>query len=281
MRFILLFCLLIFFAACKQQQAATPVVSPAGYDFRQIYALKLPVELDEISGLCYLPRDSSLLAVGDEIGNVYKINVRRPTYIQRWRFAGPGDYEGLEIAGAHLYVLRSDGALYQVNFADKDTTYVNIYPFPTKGNEFESLCYDAARNRLMIICKECAVDDKHTFSAYFFNLGNMQWEQDTQAFRTENIDRLHNYKGKKFKPSGAAFHPITGDLYVVSAINRVLVVFDHNFQPKEAIPLVASDFIQPEGISFDSAGNMFISNETNKVSASSILIFPYRPTTKR
>jgi len=66
-------------------------------------------------------------------------------------------------------------------------------------------------------------------------------------------------------PSGIAVDPINNDIYVISSVGKVMLVFDHTAKLKDIIKLQKSIFVQPEGISFDSKGNLYISNEGKKV----------------
>ena len=63
-----------------------------GYDLDNPLQIDLPTALNEISGLWYYEKDSSLFAIVDEDGFLYKIFPKRPDMIYRWKFAGPGDY---------------------------------------------------------------------------------------------------------------------------------------------------------------------------------------------
>ena len=40
-------------------------------------------------------------------------------------------------------------------------------------------------------------------------------------------------KKVKFKPSAAAIHPVTGQLFIISSINKVLVMADKNGVPEK------------------------------------------------
>jgi DNA-binding beta-propeller fold protein YncE len=58
-----------------------------------------------------------------------------------------------------------------------------------------------------------------------------------------------------------AIHPFTRDIYVIASVGKLLVVLNPEGKIKHVIKLPVSVFKQPEGIAFDSAGNLFITNE--------------------
>lgn len=280
MRLLILLLSLCFLAACepKKQKPDKDFVPLKGYDLNHPLVLKLPLQLDEISGLAWVEKDNTLLSINDEHGILYKVDVRRPNHIQQWRFGPADDYEGVAVTDSMVYVLISDGSLLQIHFKNQDTILTQKFPFPTEGNEFESLTYLKATNSLLMVCKSCGDDDKDEFSWFQFSLDSLQFTGYRYRFPVSKIEAVLNYSGKKFKPSGMAVNPKNGHFYLVSAVNKTLVVISQDMQVMEAVPLTGHLFLQPEGIDFDNAGNMFISNESNKVQAANILIFPNRTT---
>ena len=67
-------------------------------------------------------------------------------------------------------------------------------------------------------------------------------------------------------PSGIAMHPQTKDIYVTDGRNSMLLVLDGAGKSKNLYNLNNKEFSQPEGISFHSNGDLFISNEGAKSS---------------
>ena len=70
---------------CHTKDKEAAVVNPDGYNMKKAVQMKLPLELDEISGVAYYPVDSSVFAIDDEKGWLYKIKSGRD--IQRWKFS--------------------------------------------------------------------------------------------------------------------------------------------------------------------------------------------------
>jgi len=82
---------------------------------------------------------------------------------------------------------------------------------------------------------------------------------------------------KKFslKPSALAKHPLTHQWYILSSVNKMLLITDDQWKPIDIYPLSAALFTQPEGIAFDKAGNLYISNEKGSGASGTILKFLY------
>ena len=79
----------------------------------------------------------------------------------------------------------------------------------------------------------------------------------------------------KFHPSCVARHPLTREWYIISSVNKVLIVLDERWKVKGMYALDPELFKQPEGLAFDRRGNMYISNEGGKGNAN-VLLFPYK-----
>jgi uncharacterized protein YjiK len=82
----------------------------------------------------------------------------------------------------------------------------------------------------------------------------------------------------KFKPSAAAIHPISGEVYIISSVNKLLVIADKEGKAREIYHLDEGVFKQPEGIAFEPDGTMIISNEAAGQGVANLLIFPYNKT---
>ena len=135
-------------AGCNNGTAKEILASPEGYNLRTAIQIKLPLELDEISGVAYYPADSSLFAINDEKGWLYKIKKGQP--MKRWKFSAGADFEDVVLLDSVFYVLQSNGNILRLSFAVQNTVAVQQYHFPqgeTK-NEFEILYYDTRERKI-------------------------------------------------------------------------------------------------------------------------------------
>jgi len=268
---------LLVLSACAGKR--NQLQSPDGYNLNKPVIVKLPVILNEISGISYYHKDNTIFAVEDERGILYKIFYKEKVELQHWQFAPSEDFEDICLVDSTFYVLQSKGTIVGFTFNNKDTLRRTEYPTNLEKSEFESLYYDSTINSLVMICKDCDSDKKAALTTYFFNL-------KTQAFSngfTIDVAPVAAALGKdkvRFKPSAANIHPITGDLYMVSAVNNVLVVATNKGVIKNIYPLNKQLFKQPEGITFSNDGAMMISNEAADEGVGNILFYPYKPLKK-
>ncbi len=257
---------------------ATTIVSKLGnYDLAHpAKVMKLPPLLDEISGITYYAKDSSLFAVQDEEGFIYKISLVRPDSLLRYKFAGHGDFEDVALVDSTLYVLRSNGTIYATTIG----TAVNSikYPLPAGGDEFEGLFLDDSLHQLRLLCKDCKEDGKKHVSTWLFNQQSNQFSNDSMRVNAGEIAQMLGEKKIKFKPSAISFNPRNHKIYVLSSVNSAIAVVNRDGSIEQCCALDPKIFKQPEGLAFAPDGTMFISNESADVGVANILIIPYHTT---
>jgi uncharacterized protein YjiK len=281
-RFACLLCLFIVFINSHCTPSANgdhAYKSPDGYDLNKPFLIKLPVELDEISGLAFYAKDTSVFAVGDEFGWLYKIPLTAGKPIRKWKFSTEGDYEDLVMVDKVFYVLQSKGNIIAFTFDGHNQILKQEEDFPSSGNEFEILYYDPHLFKLTMICKDCESDKKKALTAFYFNLLNKRFD-DSASINVTAIANMIGEKKIKFKPSAAAINPVTDELYILSSINKLLVIADRKGNPKQAYPIDEGLFKQPEGITFTPEGDMIISNESAKSGVANLLFFKYNKKAK-
>ncbi|MEP7375436.1 MAG: SdiA-regulated domain-containing protein [Chitinophagaceae bacterium] len=238
--------------------------------------LKLPLELDEISGVAYYPVDSSVFAISDEKGWLYKIKKGRD--IQRWKFSKGADFEDVVLLDSIFYVLQSNGNIMRLSFGSQNSVAVQQFNFTQSGeskNEFEILYYDIGKKKLILICKDCETDKKKALTTFSFDPYSGTYNDSSFSINVKEIAATVGEKSLRFKPSAASINPKNGLLYIISAINKLLVITDVNGNFKNAYKIDETIFKQPEGLTFTPSGGMIISNEAANTGVADILYFSY------
>lgn len=259
--------------SCGRGKEKKVYPSPKGYDLNRPVRVILPLELDEVSGLSFYDPDSSVFAISDDRGAIFKI---RPNIsITKWKFSHGADFEDLARVDSTFYVLQSNGDIFRVTY-NENIPVLKTFSFPQdKGNEFETLYYDPALKKLVLICKDCESDKKKQLTTFSFDPNTGLFSDSSFTIPVTRINELINAGKTKFKPSAAAINPVTGDLYIISSINKLLVITDRNGIAKEAYQLDPKLFKQPEGITFSTRGDMVISNEFAQSGTADLLVFKY------
>ncbi|MET0636301.1 MAG: SdiA-regulated domain-containing protein [Chitinophagaceae bacterium] len=259
--------------AAKKENLA----NPPGYNLAAPVVIKLPLELDEISGVTFYPTDTSLFAITDELGLIYKITPGPQTAVNKWKFADPGDYEEVVLIDSVFYVLESGGSIASVKFVESGSAIRKDHLFPYgEKNEFESLYYDSTSKKLVMVCKDCDIDKKKKLSTFTFDPVTNEFSDRSFSINIDELAVRMKTEIFRFKPSAANQHPITGDIYIISAINEILLITDRNGKIKGFYPLDSGIFKQPEGLCFTNTGKMIITNEAADVGTANILIYDFK-----
>jgi hypothetical protein len=272
-----IFCGLAFFSACSSK---SNYPSPPGYDLTKPIVYPLPTSLDEISGVVYYPKDSSVFAIQDEKGWLFKIHLTSPLKIEKWKFSNSGDYEDVALVDSTFFVLRSKGVIEKFKFLSADSMELQSFKVPEEAkNEFETLYYDSSLNRLFLICKDCEDDKKKQVSSWTFDPVANSFSSGF-TIETSKIREQLNQKDQKLKPSAAAINPLTGELFVLASVNKALVILNKDHTVKNCYKIDPNLFRQPEGIAFTPKGGLIISNEAAEKNSADILFFQYHKSKK-
>lgn len=251
--------------------------SPRHYNFSTPFSDKLDLKLKEISGIVWDSKSNAFLSINDEAGKLFYLDKETKLVSAEYSFAGKGDYEDLAIYNGVPYILRSDGMI--TKFIKDSTGKVFGLEVGTIGlsgtNDFETMYSDPARKALVLICKNCNADDAKTVSAFAFYPDSIGFD-NKPLYRIDaaKVAGLSSFKTSKFQPSAAAIHPVLQKLYILSSASNQLVITDLDGKPEAVYKLSPKLFPQPEGITFKSNGDMYISNEGVNAK-SSLLKFVY------
>lgn len=242
--------------------------------------LNLPFELREISGLTDYS-ENEIACVQDENGIIFIYNLGSDSIVGQYHFGENGDYEGLTRVDSTFFVLRSDATLLEVGFPYDTTNIIESkLNIPTWDNE--GLCLDERNNRLLVAPKSKmgkGPEFKDTRAIYsidlaskklnekplflisiseieaFANAHNLPLPQKTAKNSTDSISSL------KFMPSSLAVHPKSDEIYIISAVDQTMAVFDKSGKLMNYMRLDPLVFNKPEGITFMKNGDMIITNE--------------------
>ncbi len=217
------------------------------------------------------PSEPVAWAVNDEEGTLFRIDLDDGSVETGQPFAKPGDYEGIALVDGTVVVARSDGKLWRI--AEGEVQKV-ASPLSDRY-DIEGLAWDARNSRLLVACKGKAgrgARFEHTKAVYAVQVPTFEWI-NTPAFVVEQsaLRRFleeHEHVGRKpgaaksFAPSAIGVDPVTGNIYMLSSTGRMLVVLDVAAENIiEVLTLARDVHAQPEGLSFDAEGALYISNE--------------------
>jgi len=250
------------FTACGQKSGK--YTSPPGFDLSAPEKFNQEDQLLEISGISFSAGDS-LFSIQDEDGKLFYGKVADKE-MQDVRFHKGGDYEDVSVLDSIVIILRSDGTLFSLALADRhdgEAHNVKEWKDLVPKGEYEGMYADPATQKVYVLCKNCNADKKSgAVSGYVLGWTNGTLQQQAGFSLDEKaIQQLSDGKKGKIRPSALAKNPATGEWYILSSVNKLLVVAGADWQVKAVYGLNPKHYPQPEGIAFDSKGNLYISNE--------------------
>lgn len=238
----------------------------ADKSYKIVNKWELPIDLNEVSGIHWVG-ENRIACVQDEDGIIFIYDTSVSKIIKTYKFAGSGDYEAMGYLNGEYWIAESNGNLYNIKDLDateEETDMVDL-KFEYRNN-IEGLAASKDGNLWL------AVKDKNLDHSYGYK-GIYSFDPVTKKLDENPVLKI-DYKDPKFdvlktenprkliRPSGLAFSPINGDLYVLDAEFQKVLRVGLNGAIKELHLLDPAEFTQPEGICFSPSGRIFISNES-------------------
>src|SRR5690606_11819055 len=98
--------------------------------------------------------DSNTVAcIQDENGILFLYDIVNHEIKEQFTFGPDGDYEGIARVDQTIYVLRSDGMLFEIRDFNSEAPEVDSISTGIEAKNNEGLCYDEANHRLLIASK--------------------------------------------------------------------------------------------------------------------------------
>lgn len=254
-------CGLFFIFSCISNQSFEEHNFPYQFDKPEL-AIDLDKDLNEISGLCFTS-DSNLLAINDEQGIVYSF--QSPEFkSQQWiDFKKKGDFEGIANLNDLVYVLKSDGDIYEVQSNGSFEQYESF----KKGYDFEGLCLNRDSTTLLLACKKHR-DKKKDEWVWIYEFDLKQKKLKKEVYCKINKADLYPF----FRPSGIAINNL-GEIFLISATANALIEIDEEGKLLRSVQFPELQFPQMEGICFDSNNGLYLASERDYLDRAKLYYF--------
>jgi len=238
----------------------------------------MPPELREISGLA-LTSDGRLLTHDDNVGVVYLLDPRHGVVLKHFALEGRvrGDFESITITGSDIYMLASNGTLYQF----KEGADGAEVPFTVRdlrlGHEceFESMAYEADSSWLLMPCKNVTKKSLHD-QLVIYRLRLHGPDSAGLSMFTIPLATLIGSNGwKSLHPSDMTIDPATGNYVIITSHEKALIEITPAGELVRSEPL-PGQHSQPEGVAITPDGLLIVSDEANRTPAA-IALYRWRP----
>ena len=225
----------------------------------------LPPPLSEISGLALTP-DQRLLAHDDERGTVSEIDYRRGVVVKQFvlgtKHRVQADFEGITVAGDRIFLLASNGRLYEFKegAAGARVDYTVHDTHLGKECEFEGVAFDPAIGSLLLACKRVASKKLKDFLVIY------RWKLEEGSgprlsMLTVPLDQAAGSNGwKVIHPSDITVDPSTGNYVLIASQQRALIEISPGGAVLMSRPLPGIHEM-PEGVAITRDSILIISDE--------------------
>ena len=256
----------------KNEEEPKPVsLRSTDYDLvKPVKGWALSDSLAEISGITFLKNERLIaiedlhpilyeLKLGDSTGAIIKKHQFRETDKEKF------DFEDLAAVGDTIYALWSHGAIFKITKQKNGFTSERTKTWLKKENNTEGLTYDPLSGNLLVACKDDAgLEDvkKTTRAIYEFDTKADSLKPD--PFMLIKKSDFENVAGEKidFYPAAIGIHPVSHDIFIISTKDtKCIAQFTHDGKLKAFDYLEKEMLPQPEGICFDTKGNLYISTQ--------------------
>jgi uncharacterized protein YjiK len=265
--------------ACAQKSSYR---SPAGFNLNKPVKYDVPGVLREISGIAFSKGNSDMIyAEDDEEGKVYYFKPGDKT-VKSTQFKEKGDFEDIAVCGPQIVMLQSKGVLFTIPITEigkTETGSARKWEGLLPDGEYEGMYADENSGRLYVLCKHCSIDKtSKQCSGFIFDVAGDGGVKSAGNFKinVKHIEDMMHEDKINFHPSALAQSPLNHDWYILSSVNKLLVVADEKWKIRDVYPLDPDIFPQPEGMAFDSGNNLYISNEGHPPVSGNILKFSYQ-----
>jgi uncharacterized protein YjiK len=242
--------------------------------------IELPEELHEVSGLTDID-DHTVACLQDEAATLYIVDIGTGQVRERHPFGPAGDMEGLTRVNNDFYALRSDGLIYQLRRKDDHYGVVDTFTLRLPRNNMEGLGFDERNGLVLVAPKDIEkgngdIRDRRSVHAFDTATHTLlpqpvltysvptilrQAEASGVALPTRTTPKGKEVPLIKFRMSAIAVDPVTDHYFLLSAVDRSLLVLDRKGAFVALYLLDEKILPQPEGITFLTNGDMLISSE--------------------
>lgn len=235
-------------------------------EIKVIKTWELPFVLREVSGISHVD-DSRIACVQDEDGIIFIYDLNQEKIVKEIEFGPRGDYESIRVLDSVAYVMESNGKVFKIIDFESEERKIESYKTEFSSfNDMESLDYHEKLQKFLTIPKENnLLDNREDFIVYKLNPKNFRIENElfSSMSYTDSIFEVKKtgFVKSDFLASELTIHPETNEIFILDSRIPKLLILNPDGSPKILHKLNPKYFQQPEGLSFDSEGRMYISNE--------------------
>lgn len=226
---------------------------------------KLPRRLTEISGLA-VTGDGRVFAHGDENGIIYELDPRAGKIVKAFALGDvtvKADFEGIALANGMVYLVTSDGTIYEAPEGDHgERVLFNTYGTGVgRQCEIEGLAYEKSTGDLLLACKNARIPELVGHLVVF------RWNIETRALSDTPallvpLESIRALSGtRSLHPTGIEVLAGSGNYLLVAAEERLILELTSDGDSVAVRNLAPELHVQPEGVTMLPGGILLIADE--------------------
>ena len=241
----------------------------------------LNLGLFEVSGLA-VASETTVYAHNDEHSIIYEVDINTGETLSAFAMGMPtlaADFEGIATYDGRIYVVTSDGILYESLIgAHQDREKFNAYDTGVGSFcEVEGLtigpAHPVSHRHFLILCKSPRQEElKDRLTIFSWNL-NDRTPVETPWISLDRDEILTKKEQKKFRPSALEWLEDDNQLIVISGRNHQYIHFNQAGDVFAKARLLPEYHPQAEGLAILPNGQLIIADEGSKLQPSQISIY--------
>jgi hypothetical protein len=250
-------------------------------ELRILKTWELPESLKEVSGISHID-NSKLACIQDEKGSIYIYDLTLKSIVKEIQFGPRGDYEAIRIIDSTAYVMDSGGQLFRIENFEIEGRRVEVFQTGfSKKHDIESFDINKTTGEILTIPKENnLLSSRDRFLIYELNPTTFDIKEDcfiNLSYRDPIFELdVSWFMETNFFPSELTIHPTTKEIYILDSKTPRILILKPDGSPKKMHLLDPEKFQQPEGLSFDSEGRIYISNEEGNFQKQNIQLIEFK-----
>lgn len=262
----------------ERQVAQRMAESGAGAEMEPVARWVLPGVLREISGIA-LTGDGRILAHNDERGRVYVIDPRRGVITKQFSVGSKtvvADFEGIAVSGDDIFLLASNGNVYQFREGD-DGKRVDFTLYDTKLGkecEFEGIAIERGTGAFLLVCKVISKRSERNQLRIYRWVRESGGRGSVSTINVPLAEAIGTNGWKALSPSDITIDPKTGNYILITGPEKALIEITASGSVVRSLPL-PSGLQQPEGVAITSDGLIILADE-GVTGPGNITIYPWR-----
>jgi SdiA-regulated len=278
MKIAIYFMAFLLFVSCKShsknENKSLAISHLEHFDFSKPNdIIVLPKELKEISGISLI-NDSLVAAISDAKPFLFIYNLNQRKILDQIEIEGAIDLEDIIVIRNDAYALQSNGKLWKIgDYLTKPIIQSYILQLDPPF-ELEGLCANQTSDSLFFAAKfwrKKGENKKSSLPVWAYSIK----EKELNISPIFSIQTGIASKKKEHLFHTSAILQLNAPLawVAVSTNEKFIAEFGENGNLVKIIPLDQEVFTQPEGITIDKEGNIYISNEGKNGDKATILKF--------